>query len=328
MKLPTTTLKQPHVITRARYEFDKYEMKVFIHIIKDIQRLLSFEEVEVQKTLFGEINHKIYFRLSDLLLDDQNHSRMKKALKNFRKKDFEIEDEKRWLNVGLIDWSEYNKEAKKWEIQISHKLMPYLVSLARGYTTYQLEVILKLNTHSQRLYMLLNQFSNESTWYKISADELRKILCLEENYDKYGNFKDRVIKSAEKQMKELYDKDECDLWFKLKQDKKKRGAEEFDRMLEFTVFSSEKRQRQIAKDKADHIQYATNVMKSIFTTNYELGNSIVTHVINVTQLKAFCDRLKRIEDQALNEGKSLPSYAGLMVFIAENDFEFRKKKQK
>jgi len=322
METSNPTIYQPNVITQARYIFSDHEMKVLIFIIKSIQGMFNRDDVQTNRTLFGEIDYKIFFHLSEINESETNLTRIKKAIKDLRKKDFEINDTKRWLNVGLINYGEYNYEAKKWEIQVSHKLMPYMVSMARGFTAYQLETILHLNSNSQRLYMMFSQYHDTGV-FRISAGDLRFKLGLDEKYERYGDFKKWVITAAEKELKALFDKDVSDVWVKLEKDKKERGKEDFDRMLTFKIFYSERKFKQVETAKAEALRYCSRLVKSILPEAELYGNKLLGYLVEQKRLKPFADRLERIEGQAVEEGKPLTSYGGLLRHIAKNDFKYQ-----
>lgn len=322
MEILNPTIYQPNVITQARYIFSDHEMKVLIFIIKSIQGMFNRDDVQTNRTLFGEIDYKIFFRLSEINETETNLTRIKKAIKDLRKKDFEINDTKRWLNVGLINYGEYNYEAKKWEIQVSHKLMPYMVSMARGFTAYQLETILHLNSNSQRLYMMFSQYHDTGV-FRISAGDLRFKLGLDEKYERYGDFKKWVIAAAEKELKALFDKDVSDVWVKLDKDKKERGKEDFDRMLTFKIFYSERKFKQVETAKAEAMRYCSRMLKTILPEAELYGNKLLGYLVEQKRLKPFADRLGRIEEQAQQEGKPLTSYGGLLRHIAIEDFKFK-----
>jgi plasmid replication initiation protein len=322
MEIAKPTIYQPNVITQARYIFSEQEMKVLIFIIKSIQGMFNKDDIQVNRTLFGEIDYKIFFRLSEINESETNLTRIKKAIKDLRKKDFEINDAKRWLNVGLINYGEYNYELKKWEIQVSHKLMPYLVSMARGFTAYQLETILHLNTNSQRLYMMFSQYHDTGV-FRILAGDLRFKLGLDDKYDTYANFKNRVITSAEKEIKALFDQEKSDVWVKLEKDKKERGKEDFDRMLTFKIFYSERKFKQIEDAKNEAMRYCARMLKTILPEAELYGNKLLGYLVEQKRLKPFSDRLERIEEQAREESKPLTSYGGLLRHIAKQDFKYQ-----
>lgn len=314
-------LNQPNVITQARYVFSEPEMKVLLFIIKCIQGLLNREDFEQNKVLYGEADYKIFFHLSEIDENETNLTRIKKAIKDLRKRDFEINDAKRWLNVGFVNYGEYNYDLKKWEIQVSHKLMPFMVSMAKGYTRYQLNTILRLNPYSQRLYMMFSQF-NETGIFRIKADELRFKLGLEDKYEEYCGFKRRIITTAEKEIKEVFDEGQSDIWFKLDSDSKKRGTEDFERMLTFKIFYSHRKIIQVEQAKAETLRYCTQIMQSIFPDHQSYANSLLGYLVEKKQLKSFSDRLERLEDQAEKEVKSLNSFMPLVRYVAKNDYGF------
>lgn len=228
-------VKQSNYITHARYNFSEYEMSVLIHIIKDIQSKLNSNLPEFNKTLFGDIQHKIYFNLTDISAD--NPSRVKRALKDLRQKSFEVEDEHMWFECGFIDSAKFEKAIKQYEVRISPLLMPYMISTARGYTQYQLNASLRMNNYSKRLYMLFSRF-HESGVFRINADKLRDDLGITSSYKEYKTFKMRVLNSAIKEINDLFENGQCDLKAAIKSDKRKKTEGDWDRLLEFTIISA------------------------------------------------------------------------------------------
>ncbi|TYR30811.1 replication initiation protein [Sphingobacterium phlebotomi] len=321
MKNKPSVLNQPNVITQARYLFSDTEMKVLVFIIKNIQLLLNREGFEHNRTLFGEIDYKIFFHLNDIDEKETNLKRIKTAIKSLRQKDFEIDDGKRWLNVGLINYGEYQYDVKKWELQVSHKLMPYMVDIAKGYTEYQLQTILQLNKHAQRLYMMFSQFHGTGV-FNINAEELRFKLALEDKYKKYRDFKNWVIIPAIEDINKLFEQGRSDVCITLKSDKKPRGNEDFDRTLEFRIAYTKRVYKQIEVEKEQYLRYTMNLLRSIFPNDDKYCNKLIGHLVQNKRLKPFGDRLKRIEDEAIETQNSLSYYGGLVRTIAKNDHNF------
>ena len=322
MENKPTLLQQPNVITQARYLFSDTEMKVLVFIIKNIQSLLNREGFELNKTLFGEIDYKIFFYLTDIDEKETNLKRIKTAIKSLRQKDFEIDDGKRWLNVGLINYGEYQYDIKKWEIQVSHKLMPYMVDIARGYSEYQLQTILSLNTHAQRLYMMFSQFHGTGV-FNINAEDLRYKLALENKYKTYRDFKNWVLKTSIDEINRLFEQGKSDVCITLKNDKKVRGKEDFDRTLEFRIAYTKRIYKQIETEKQEYLRYTANILRTILPNDERYTNRLLGHLVENKRLKPFGDRLKRIEDEALDTGKSLVSFGGLVRTIAKDDHNFK-----
>jgi len=315
---------QPNVITQARYVFSDTEMKVLIFIVKSIQREMNMNpDFGANRDLFGHSDYKMFFHLSDIDENETNLKRVKKALKDLRHRDFEVDNERVWFNVGLINYSMYNKEVGKWEVQVSHLLMPYMVHLAKGYTKYQLETVLKLNAHAQRLYMMFSQYHDTGV-FNIGADRLRDMLALNDRYEEYKYFKKRVLTDSIRRINQLFEQGHSDLSVRLHGDGKKRGAEDWDRMLEFRITCSKRLYKQIEQAKNEYMRYAANILRSVFPNDERYGNRLLGHIVENRKLKPFGDRLARIEEEAAEQGKSLPSFGGLVRHIAEKDYGFTK----
>ena len=314
---------QPNAITQARYRFSEYEMKILIYFIKNIQNQINRENIVFQENLFGEKNHIIWINVHEI--DADNPKRIKQALRDLRHRDFEIETDDFWLNVGFINFAKWEKKANKWKVEISHELMPYMASIAHGYTEYQLNAVLRLNSHSQRLYMMLSQFSDTGV-FRISCEKLRFELGLEEKYDRYCDFKNRVIKSSIKEINTLFESGQCDLKADLINDKKTRGGDEFDRILEFRIVGNKRKKITDHDLKNQYYTYIVNVFRSVFKENPKIGNEIANFMATSNQLKRCANRLTDLEEQAERENQPLSAYAALVVHIAK-DYGFRTKRK-
>ncbi|MEY4937961.1 MAG: Plasmid replication initiation protein [Bacteroidota bacterium] len=311
---------QPNAITQARYRFSEDEMKVLIYFIKDIQKLMTKDGFEFQQNLFGEKNHVIWLNVRDI--DNNDPKRIKKALKDLRHRDFEIETDEFWLNVGFINFAQWNKLANKWEVEISRKLMPYMATIAQGYTEFELNAVLRLNSHSQRLYMMFSQFLDTGV-FRINCDKLRFELGLEEKYSRYCDLKNRIIKSSIKEINDLFEFGKCDLKADLISDNKPRFGGDFDRILEFRIIGNRRKQLVDVDLKNQLYSYIMNVLKSIFKENQTLGNRIATFISGKHDLKKLANRLERLEEQAEEENKPLSAYAPLVVSIVQKDFGYK-----
>jgi plasmid replication initiation protein len=108
----------------------------------------------------------------------------------------------RWIS----DMTYSRKDASKVKMTFAPKVIPYLTSLNKEFTSYRLQNVVKLtSTYSIRLYEMLVQ------WRKIGkvtfkVDSLRKSLGVEEGeYKRMSNFKMRVLDFAVKQINDFTD---------------------------------------------------------------------------------------------------------------------------
>lgn len=304
-------------------------MKVLIYVITRIQERFNKDSIEFNKTLFNEVDFRIQFHLSEMLFEegDKNQSRIKKALTALASKRFEVDDEKHWFNVGFINYGRYVKESKKWELQVSFLLMPYLASMAKGFTPFELATILRLNSNTQRLYLMFCQFQGTGL-FRISAENLRFKMGLEMSYKRYLDFKKWIILGAIKEINDLYEIGQSEIFVKLESDNKLRGNDDFDRTLEFKIASSKHRSARIEAGNAYMQGYCHQVLKSIFPEDFGFVAKFLDFVLRESRLKELSDKLEKREDVAEKEGKPLSSYAPLVKHIAKTDFDFQFTKGK
>jgi plasmid replication initiation protein len=92
------------------------------------------------------------------------------------------------------------------ELEFSPKLKPYLLQLKERFTTYRLHNVMQLRSvYSIRIYELLKQYALIGTRL-FELDDLKFILGIEKNeYEKYGHFKSKVLKVAQKELNEKTD---------------------------------------------------------------------------------------------------------------------------
>jgi plasmid replication initiation protein len=318
-------IKQSNYITNARYNFSDYEIKVLIHVVKDIQQILSSEKPDVQKNLLGEIDHKVYFTLASI--DADNPKRIREALKMLLTKTIEIDDEDGWTMVNFISRAKYITSAKKYEIKIDECLMPYMISLAKGFTLYQLESTMLLNGNAKRLYFLFSEFANTGV-FRIDADKLKTNMGLSDSYKQYDDFKRSVLTRAIKEINALAEQGKCDLFVEIVNDKKERNKLDWDRTIEFRIAS--KRKKSIVpiphEHKVEIYQEVAGMLTAIYKNDFALCEKITAHFANRADLPKFHKELCRNVEKSENAipYKPLTGLGGLIRSIARKHFEFEK----
>lgn len=143
--------------------------------------------------------------------------------------------------VHWVDSFSYNTVTKQYEVRMSPELMPYLINLAKGFTTFCAQTALSLRSkYSQKFYELCCEFSgnfryqrsnaNERAFkknvYPLTIEHLRNLLALNDLIDertgkvitkgKYSNFNDlqrNVIAPALQELCELYHNGQSEVWF-------------------------------------------------------------------------------------------------------------------
>ncbi|MFM2049274.1 MAG: Plasmid replication initiation protein [Bacteroidota bacterium] len=257
------TIAQDNRLTTARYELSLIEKRVFYYIIKEVRN--RHINGTVQRDLFDDMNLKI--NVSDLTKEvnaRENNAETKKALKSLRKRSFEWDngldegDESyEWFEVGFINYSEIKKGIA--EIQVSKKLMPFLVELSGQFTPYSLNVAMSLKSKwSQRMYELCQKWHG-TDGFRISVADLRKSFVLEEKYNRYALLNERVLQVANRELKALYDIGQCDVYFEFSEERNGRSVE----MLRFKLF---RKNSMNVKTTHDMLLELIPVFASLFNT--------------------------------------------------------------
>lgn len=224
------TIAQDNRLTTSRYELSLIEKRVFYFIIKEVRSKYNTG----QRDLFDDLILKINIAdLSKEVNQEDNRKETRKALVSLRKRDFEYEnpeDDDDWLVCGFIDWARIKKGVA--EIQVSRVLMPFLVELSGQFTPYSLNVAMSLKSKwSQRMYELCQKWQG-TDGFRISIEDLRKSFVLEDKYNRYALLNQYVLQVAKRELKELYDIGQCDVYFEFSEERNGRTVE----MLRFKLF--------------------------------------------------------------------------------------------
>lgn len=292
----TPTIIQPNAITSARYDYSVTEKKVIYRIISHIQDKMK---KGIDETLFGDL--VLFIPMQDLVTSS-HYNRVKEDLKTLRRKSFEIiapeqidkssKGEHGWLDVGFVNWTEYNKNTGLVEFEVSRRIMPYLIELAKGFTSYSLQVALSLKSaYSQRIYEFCCRFRGTGVW-NISIEEFKTLLVIENEKayigkDANGNIKKRIIEVAKKEIKTLFDKGECDLYFVY--EFKKTGKVFTD--IKFKIFSTKNPNYEPQKEESR--QYVFNFFRDHFREEHEQAfvKKAMTGLFNKNAFNSFASKI-------------------------------------
>lgn len=223
------TIAQDNRLTTSRYELSLIEKRVFYYIIKEVRKNYNIG----QRDLFD--NLVLNIKMADLSKDigmNERENQVRKNLKSLRLREFEYEDEINdiWLVCGFINYAEIKKGVA--EVEVSKKLMPFLVELSTQFTPYSLTVAMSLKSKwSQRMYELCQKWQG-TDGFRMSVKDLRHSFALEDAYKEYGSLKKFVLDVAKKELKNLYNAGQCDVYFEYSEEKNGRSVE----TLRFKLF--------------------------------------------------------------------------------------------
>jgi hypothetical protein len=313
-------IAQDNRLTTSRYELTLIEKRIFYYIIKEVRNKYTTG----QRDLFDDLILNI--KVSDLCKEvnqEDNKKETRKALEKFRSRNFtyanEIEDD--WLTCGFINYAHIKKGIA--EIQVSHKLMPFLVELSSQYTAYSLHVAMSLKSKwSQRMYELCQKWQG-TDGFRITVDDLRKSFMLEEKYDRYALLNERVLQVAKRELKELYDLGQCDAYFEFSEERKGRTVE----TLRFKLF---RKNSMNIKTTHDLLLELIPLFQSMYETNTKPKNDAFVKEV-ILQLQKFptlIEPLNKRVKEILADGMKPDTPRYIRFILNEDIMQYKPKETK
>lgn len=191
-----SVVKYNNRINDAKIEADGLELDIMICLIQQI----GHNEVRSQKVEYvidlNELTH-----LKDLKSKNYfgRKGRVMAAINKLISTPVHISFKEYEFTTALIQESIYIPETRKAVLRISPKLLPGL-SCKREFTQFRLSEFVPLRAyHSKRLYMLLAQY-RKTGFLIIKLEKLKQYLNIEGKYKRYSDFKQWVLKPAQKEL--------------------------------------------------------------------------------------------------------------------------------
>ncbi len=132
---------------------------------------------------------------------------IKGITKDLLKNPLSIQEENKTIQVNWISSATYFDNEGIVSLHFDPALKPYLLQLKKHFTAYELDNVFKLKSiYSIRLYELLlkefNYYKQTKTVFIFKLIELKEKLGIEKKeYSQIGEFKSRVLNSAQKELK-------------------------------------------------------------------------------------------------------------------------------
>uniref|UniRef100_UPI00047BAC10 replication initiation protein n=1 Tax=Flavobacterium frigidarium TaxID=99286 RepID=UPI00047BAC10 len=193
------------------------------------------------------------------------------------------------------------------------------------YTTYSLHVAMSLKSKwSQRMYELCQKWQG-TDGFRITVNDLRQSFMLEKKYDRYALLNERVLQVAKRELKELYDLGQCDVYFEFTEERKGRTVE----TLRFKLF---RKNAMNVKNSNDLLLELIPIFQATFETSKKPKNDVFVKEL-IMKLQKFPNLIeptnKRIKEVLAQGTRSdTPRY---MRFILNEDvvaYDPAKEKQK
>lgn len=255
-----TWLLQPIAVTMMRHDYSLIQIRILVTIVEFMQnklhKILNKEKMEpgifsdVELDNDGRLEIKTLFKT--LGVDPNHYPQLRQSLKMLAAIPVEIPykttDGRSYLKVTNLcdvyipkDTGLYEKYAL---LKIDRTVAQRLVSLDLGYRRLGKQIVFACrNRYTQRIYMFIESWLDKGGT-RIKTLDFRKMLRLENNYNKFSDFTRRVLNPAKEELQSLAENGFCDCYFDYEKryNHGQRGGEPDE--LVFTIFR--------AKNKLNH----------------------------------------------------------------------------
>lgn len=255
-------IAQANELTTSMSPLDLIQKRCFYLIVSDVRK--HYVETSEPNPTYQNMKIRMSGEALSRAGDRSNIGKIFRSLKSLRDSSFKIETKDKVLIVGIINYAEYDRKTNLYEIEVSEKIIPYLVELSHRYfTTYSLCVALSLkHVCSQRLYELCCMYKNKAgKRFFLEEDAVRRMLDLSEKYKKDSDLRKYVFDVAKKELKDLFDEGQADLWFEYEGDEATKVRRKFTRYW-FTIHTKESDRIQ-AETIKDQQQMALYIYKAL-----------------------------------------------------------------
>lgn len=322
-------VRKSNELVEARYKFDIWETRVFTKMLTMVRR----DDQDFK-------NYRIYLKdvVKDFGLESNNDAYdrlraggmklMSKVVKVVRPTEEGLMELNTPIVVGMEHLIQPNKkveDAKFIDISFHPKMKPFLLSLQSHFTTYDVRNILRLpSSYSIRIYELLKQYQKIGK-RKFQVQELKEVIGVieeidvngkkkyKDNYPLYGNFKQRVLLKAQKDLKKY-----TDIHFTFDQIKRGRSVAE----IQFYIFQN--KPERVNEDGANEVEKTTETNDVFIAEIHEM----VKEWVSVSTVRSWTKKYPESQIRngvnytlrQLNEGKAIKEVGGyLQTMVAKAD---------
>ena len=190
---------QHNALVNARFDLNTTESRLFLALLARVQREdTSFAKCQVsaREVMGTTTSNSIYEKVRKMLKDFTGRTLLIEKLgadgRSLKKPSFTV--------IPLLAYATYIEGEGVIEAQFNDLLRDYLLELRDNFTKAQLTELLKLKSSSSyRIYWLLREYAAFGK-RTIRLDELKAILGLSEEYDRFNNFRARVLERAREEL--------------------------------------------------------------------------------------------------------------------------------
>lgn len=190
-------------LIRARHSFSTIEQRIFVMMIARLDR--DTEEFPIQ-----EIRLQTVCDLADIP-DSNLYGRVDEITSNLldRKVEVRAEDseghEQEFLKYNCYSLCRHKRGSGVIKAKFNDDMRDFLLQLKEKFTLYLVKVFLRLESkYSTQIYELL-KMRQDLRHIRLSVEEFRHSLGLEDKYNRFSSLRKRVLEQARKELREKAD---------------------------------------------------------------------------------------------------------------------------
>jgi len=191
--------KQHNAVTSGRYDFTACQLDIIFMLLAGLEE--------------GRMTYRIHAKdIQTITGREWNYQQLKKSTEDIGSRMFEMETDTTYEQIWLFQKVTYLFGEGAFEVMISEPAKPLFFHLKNNFTHFQLKSVLSCTSkYAKRLYMLACQWRRVGSFPRpIPITELKKMLGMvdrkgNEQFGQIGQFKEKVLEVAKKQINEKTD---------------------------------------------------------------------------------------------------------------------------
>lgn len=281
-------VRQSNYLTDARYSYTVNEKRVLYHVMVFIKNAMNegLSESMFKETLYMTIPEAQIKKLHP----EPDHAvrDLRVAAKKLRAREVSYDTETGWVEAGMISSGEYVK-GKGLEVEISRKVAPFYLEVAKNFTAFSALVAMTLQSiYSQRFYEFCARWKDVG-FFEFTPEELAFRLKLDGSPT--GEVK-KAIEKAKIELKTLFDQKQCDLYFNYSE-KRLKGRGRAVESWRFAIHTEAEKEK-TSKEKSQELQFVNMFLVEAFKKPV-LVNYAATKLLESGKMEAFHAWVLRVQ---------------------------------
>lgn len=180
-------------VLNAKFDLTAFQMKLFHFLVLNTNQ--SLEGFTVTKVKVSEVAGFLKNKTSDYL-----YNLLEKESRKLLKKEIYWEDENSWKAANILAQIEYHKKEGAFSFMFPPMLGTHLLRLKKNFTYIDVRNIVSMDSvYAIRFYGFCREFERFGR-FQFTVEEIRKMFNLENKYELYGLFKQKVIVKAQEEL--------------------------------------------------------------------------------------------------------------------------------